>query len=152
MLYPDATLWAAPGLSRKRKDINFDAILTEKNPEWGNSIEFQLIAGVPLLNEVVFFHSPSRSLICSDILFNIHEGTNFLVRAAWKLFGVWKRFGQDRFWRFMVKDKEMVTKSINSMLSWKFERVIMAHGDITACDRYQLYEILKEKNKDIVLV
>ena len=150
-LFPDAKLWASPGLQYKRDDINFDAVINEQQPDWGNTVEFLYIAGMPVLNEVVFFHKPSRSLICSDFVFNIQSGSNVLIRTLWRLFGVWKTLGQSRSWRFMVKNREEVTSSINSILQWKFERVIMAHGDIVECDRYGLYQVLKKKNKDIVI-
>ena len=150
-LFPDAMLWASPGLRDKRNDINFDAVINEQQPDWGNTVEFRFIAGMPVLNEVVFFHKPSRSLICSDLVFNIQKGSNVFIRSLWRLFGVWKTLGQSRSWRFMVKNREEVTSSINSVLQWKFERVIMAHGDIVECDRYGLYEVLKKKNKDIVI-
>ena len=150
--YPQSILWAAPGLSEKRKDINFDAVISSDETNWGDMLKFEYIKGMPRINEVVFFHKPSRSLICSDFVFNIREESNLVMKICWYLAGAYKNFGQDIVWRMMIKDKKETTESINNILNWEFERIIMAHGDIIDCDRYQLYEILKEKNKDIVLV
>ena len=150
-MFPDATLWAAPGLNLKRGEIEFDAVIGDKTPDWGDDLEYKFIVGMPIINEIVFFHRPSRTFICTDFLFNIRSGSNVLIRSIWRLFGVWKKFGQSRSWRFMIKNRDDVTRSVNSILEWKFERVIMAHGDIVECDRYRLYEILKKTNKDIVI-
>ena len=149
-LYPQSVLWAAPGLSKKRKDINFDAVISSES-DWGDTLEFEFIKGMPWINEVVFFHRPSRSLICADFVFNIREESSLVTKFFWYIAGAYKNFGQDRTWRLMIRDKNENTESLNNVLKWEFKRIIMAHGDIIDCDRYQLYETLKKNNKDVVL-
>ncbi|MGI9553563.1 MAG: DUF4336 domain-containing protein [Thermodesulfobacteriota bacterium] len=144
LLYPDAKLWAAPGLSKKRKDINFDAVISEEEPGWGDTIEYEFINGMPWINEVVFFHKPSHSLICSDFVFNVRKESNLLMKLIWYLSGTLGKFGQSREWRWMIKDKREATQSVNRILNWNFNRIIMGHGDIVDCDNKGLYEVLKK--------
>ena len=55
--YPDARLYAAPGLPEKRPDLKFAAELGDDAPDaWSADIEQVLFRGAPTLNEVVFFH------------------------------------------------------------------------------------------------
>ena len=142
-LYQDATLWAAPGLSEKRKDVKFDQVIRPGEMHWGDTLEYEFIRGMPRINEVVFFHTSSRSLICSDFVFNIREESNLVMKFLWYLAGAYKNFGQDRIWRMLVKNKEETTESVNRILGWDFRRIVMAHGEIINCDNKELYEILK---------
>jgi hypothetical protein len=140
--YPVAKLWAAPGLPEKRKDIHFDAILSEKNPEWSGTVESVFIPGMPKFNEFVFFHRPSRSLICSDFVFNIQEEPSDVTRVFWRLFGVWRKLGQNRFWRWNVKNPSATRDAVEKVLAWDFERIVMAHGDVVEIDPSRLRHVL----------
>ena len=64
--YPNATLWGAPGLARRRKRIPFDATLSQENA-WGGDLEAIFLAGAPFWSEHVFFHPASGTLICTDL-------------------------------------------------------------------------------------
>ncbi len=70
--YPQARIYGAPGLAAKRKDLRFDEVLSEEAPAaWRNEIEQHLFRGVPRMNEVVFFHRATRSLLLTDLAFNV---------------------------------------------------------------------------------
>lgn len=140
--YPEALLWAAPGLKERKKNILFDAVINEQQPDWGDTLEYEHIGGMPRINEVVFLHKPSKTLICSDFVFNITEETNFFMRYLWKLAGTYKKFGQGREWRFLVSNSFDEVYSVNKILKWNIERVIMAHGDILNCTSEELFEVL----------
>ena len=43
--YPAAKLWAAPGLIGRRRDVQFDAQISEPPPEWGDSREAATLRG-----------------------------------------------------------------------------------------------------------
>ena len=149
--YPEAVLWAAPGLPQKKKDMKFDAIINERQPNWGDSIDWQYIGGMPKMNEVVFLHKPSRTLICSDFVFNITDESNFLMKILWKLVGTYQKFGQSRVWRLMVKNVFDQVDSVNKILKWDFEKIVMAHGKITDCTSMELFEVLNSGNKNFYI-
>jgi len=146
--FPKAKLWAAPGLDQKRKDIKFDALINSEETGWGDTIEFELVGGMPRINEVVFLHKTSRTLICSDFVFNITHENSFIMKVLWKLAGTYKKFGQSREWRFMVSNVFDNVDSVNRILKWEFERIVMAHGEIINCTNKQLFDVLNNSGKN----
>jgi hypothetical protein len=80
-------------------------------------------------SEHVFFHVASRSLICTDLLFNIRDETSALTRVFYRSLGAWQRFGTNRVWRWMRKDRAALAASLERVLAWDVRRVVMAHGD-----------------------
>jgi len=70
--YPHARLYGAPGLPEKRRDIEFDEELTDVAPDlWRGQLEQHVFRSAPVLNEVVFFHPATRTVIFTDLVFNI---------------------------------------------------------------------------------
>lgn len=130
--YPEAEVWAAPGLSKKRGDINFHGELGAVTPsQWGGEIECRLFEGVPFLNEVVFYHPASRTAIFTDLIFNFSDDENVGVKIFAWLDGVYGRADVPRLIRwFMLRDKEKAKDSAQKILSWDFDRVSLAHKDI----------------------
>jgi hypothetical protein len=126
--YPAATLWGAPGLDRKRKDIPFDVLLSEPSP-W-RELEAVFLSGAPLWNEHVFFHAASRTLICTDLLFNIRDEPSAVTRLlVYRAFGMYRRFGTNRLWRWKTRDRAALAASLDRVVAWDVRRVVMAHGD-----------------------
>ena len=73
--YPDAKLWAAPGLSRreqvKKAGLRIDAILSDTVPaEWASMLELIPVPGGLGFTEVALFHRPSRTLVLADLVQN----------------------------------------------------------------------------------
>ena len=147
-LYPDAVLWASPGLPTKRNDIEFDAVITEKEADWDETIGYEYVGGMRWINETVFLHKPSRTLICSDFVFNIKEEKNLFMKLLWKLSGTYKKFGQSREWRWMISNAFDNVDSVNRVLKWEFDRIVMAHGEIIDCNNVQLFDVIKNKGQN----
>ena len=127
--YPEACLYAAPGLPEKRPNIAFDEELSSAAPPaWAGEIEQELFAGIPYMNEVAFFHAASRSLVLTDLAFNIYESDSFLTRTWFKLAGTYGRFGVAAYVRRLVRDREAARRSLERILAWDFDRVIVSHG------------------------
>ena len=125
--FPQATLWAAPGLPRKRKKIPFDVVLSE--PSVWPELESVFLAGAPMWSEHVFFHAASRTLICTDLLFNIRDEPSAVTRVFYRWLGVWQRFGTNWIWRWQTKDRAALGASLDRVVAWDVRRVVMAHGD-----------------------
>lgn len=128
--YPEAAFHAAPGLAEARRDVRFVAppLSDTPHPAWAGTLDQQLVCGMPFLNEVVFFHQPSRSLIIADIAFNLGEGEHWLLSLILKLGGTWGRFGPSRACRMMMRDRAAVRHSIDAILAWDFDRIVAGHG------------------------
>jgi hypothetical protein len=66
--YPDSRLAAPAGLAAKRADLRIDMPLSAPPPEWSDWIETKAISGGnPTLDESVFLHRESRTLVLTDL-------------------------------------------------------------------------------------
>lgn len=128
--YPAAQFHAAPGLAADRRDIRFvSASLSDTpHPDWNGVIDQHLVKGMPRLNEVVFLHRPSRSLIIADLAFNFGPDTQWLLAFMIRLGGTWGRFSPSRFCQSLMHDRAAVRASIDQILRWDFDRIVVGHG------------------------
>ena len=130
--YPEAKLYAAPGLETKRRDLHFDAILSDEPPvEWRGQIDQLVFRGFAPLNETVFFHRPSGTLLLTDLLFNMAHTDSAWTRVLLTLDGGFGGPGVARTFRLlMMMRKRMVLTSVARILKWDFDRMTLAHGDV----------------------
>ncbi len=129
--YPSALLYGAPGLAERHPRVNFDSVLSSEPPlNWGGVIDQTFIAGMPRQNEYAFLHKPSRALIIADLVFNIHFRKRLIDRLFFKAYRLYGKLGTSILYRFLIKDREAFIASIQSLLDWDFERIIVGHGDI----------------------
>lgn len=130
--YSAAQLWGAPGLAEKRRDLKFDGAVGSPSaaPGWTADLEPLLLAGAPALNEVVFYHRATRTLICSDLLFNVTHPATWMTGLALTMMGTKGRLATSRTWWMYAKDRAALKHSLEHLLRWDFARVIPAHGDV----------------------
>lgn len=134
--YPQARLYASPGLRRKRKDLAFDGELGgAPEPEWAADID-QVAIGGSFITEVVFFHRASRTVIFTDLVQNFAPGWF----KGWR--GVVARLdgicaphpGAPREWRASFLNRRKARAALTRILAWPIERVLIAHGDPVTTD------------------
>ncbi len=126
---PDALFHAAPGLAARKRDVRFGAELSDApHPDWADVLDQHLVRGMPAMNEVVFFHRPSRSLIVADLVFNFGPDGPWWFAFLMRLYGSWERFGPTRLEKLMMRDRAAVRASLDRILAWDFQRVIVGHG------------------------
>ena len=89
-----------------------------------------LFAGAPAINEVVFLHRSSRTLLLTDLAFNVPSGPGNRARIFHWLVGATGRFGPHRIVRAVIRDREAARRSLATILAWDFDRVIVTHGDV----------------------
>ncbi len=129
--YPGVQVFAAPGLAEKRRDLRFGGVLSDAAPPlWRGEIEQHVFAGARALNEVVFFHPATRTLILTDLAFNVPANRTAGARVFYRLSGAADRFGPHRLVRFLIRDRRAARASIDAILAWDFDRVIVSHGDV----------------------
>ncbi|MBI3785650.1 MAG: DUF4336 domain-containing protein [Deltaproteobacteria bacterium] len=129
--YREAQLCAAPGLPQKRQDLKFDALLSDEAPTaWRDEIEQHCFRGVPRTNEVVFFHRASRTLLLTDLAFNVRAERTAGARLFYWLAGAAGDFGPHRLMRALIRDRSAARASVERILQWDFDRVTVTHGDV----------------------
>jgi hypothetical protein len=130
--YPKARIFAAPALPEKRTDLRFHGVLASEPPQgWAGEIDQIAVAGMPLLNEVVFFHKRSRTLILTDLAMNICRESPFWLKLSASFTGNYGKLAVPPELRWvMFRDKPAARESINRILQWDFDRVSVTHGEI----------------------
>lgn len=128
--YPAARLYAAPGLPEKRRDVRFDGVLDDDPPgAWHGDIEQHVFRGAPLMNEVVCFHPATRTLVLTDLVFNMTRPPRGRARFFCWLVGA-RGFAPYRIVRVAIRDRAAARNSLQRLLEWDFDRVIVTHGDV----------------------
>jgi hypothetical protein len=129
--YPEARLWVGPGLERKRPDLVFDAVLGDEAPaEWKDQLDQVFFRGRPYENEVVFLHRASRTLILCDLAFNFGPRAAAPTRLLMRLLRSYGRFGPSKLDPLLIRDRRAARQSLERILGWDFDRVVVAHGDV----------------------
>lgn len=129
--YPDARLWIAPGLEKKRPDLVYEGILGDEAPaEWRGEVDQVFFAGRPYENEVAFFHRASRTLVTCDLAFNFGPSAAAPTRVLMKLIRSYGRLTPTRLDPLLIRDRRAARASLERILAWDFDRVVVAHGDV----------------------
>jgi len=129
--YPQSRLWVAPGLARKRPDLVFvDVLGDDAPPEWRGVVDQVFFRGRPYENEVVFLHRASRTLILCDLAFNFGPRSAAPTRVLMRLIRSYGRFGPSTLDPWLIRDRRAARESLERILAWDFDRVVVAHGDV----------------------
>jgi len=128
--YPSASLWGPAALARKRKDLKLTSTLEQASgAPWANELAPLHIDGC-MLDETVFVHGPTRTLVASDITENFTTSPHWLTRTYLKMAGIHGRIGFSRLLRFLYRDRPAARRSIDTLLTRDFDRIVLAHGDV----------------------
>ncbi|PWR22653.1 hypothetical protein [Zavarzinia aquatilis] len=128
--YPDSPLFAPPGLAAKRPDLRIDGSPVAGAASWGDDILALPVAGNPTLDETVFLHRPSGSLIITDLAVNLGPEAHWMVRLYARLMGCHGRLSLSYLLKLLYRDRQAARASLDRILSLDFDRVIPAHGPV----------------------
>jgi hypothetical protein len=129
--WPEAKLWASPGLARRRRDLSFDGELGDAaEPAWERDIDQLIFRGSFALEEVVFFHRASRSAIITDLVQKFDPATQRGWRGLlMRLDGLVGPEGSTpRELRLTFWNRRAAREALRKMLGWNPQRLIIAHG------------------------
>lgn len=140
-MYPHARLHVSPGLVEKRPEFSYGVPLTDETPEfWADVLEQLVVRGSRFMQEVVFFHGRSRTLIVADLCENFGPHSPLLTRiVAW----VFRMYGRPRMppdWQLSFRDHVACRASFSRLFSWDFDRVILAHGALLYSGAKQVFQ------------
>jgi len=127
--YPDATLWAPPGLRQKVPGLAIDATLGEgAPPPWGDELACVLVEAGPKMCEAVFHHAPTRTLLVTDLVFNLRAVDGWWTRTVLRLVGAFGSMQQSRLWRRFTRDRDAARAAVERVLRWDIDHVVPSHG------------------------
>lgn len=138
-LFPQAQLWAArPTLmTLKAPHLVFTGFLgDEPPPGWADDLEQVVFKGNPLLSEVLFYHRQARTVLLDDIIqINPALPGQPLRNAVFKLEGgLAPRGGVGLDMKLTFTNRSLARQSLERVLAWDFDKLIIAHGDCIAKD------------------
>ncbi len=125
--FPDAQLHLAPGLEKKRPDLQGTS-LGGADP-WRGTLDAALVDGFRMM-ETTFFHAPSRTLICCDLVANLAPSDHTWTRFYSWMTGLEDAPSVNRIIRGAVNDKAAARRSIDALIARDPVRVILAHGRV----------------------
>lgn len=132
--FPRADLWGAPGLPEKCPEVSWTKILHQDAWPYAKDLETIFIRGAGKLSESVFYHPATRTLIVTDLVFNMRRTVGLLAPITYRLIGIHDRFTTSRFWTKLTDEPTLVRESLNEILRLDFDRLVMAHGEILTKD------------------
>lgn len=131
--FPAALTYLCPGVERKAPHLRFDGMLGPLAPSgWGGTIDQILIRGSRFMWEVAMLHRPSKTLLLVDAIEFFTDRTanvNWPVKAWFKLFDMWNKPKPAPEYRMGWKDKAAARSSLEKILAWDFEHIVISHGD-----------------------
>ena len=142
--WPDAKLYAPPGLVKKKPELKFDAELGDTaDPAWATDIDQVIFHGSVAMKEVVFFHRQSRCAIVCDLI-QRHNEADMTGWKGWlmRLDSLVGEHGSTpREWRASFVDRRAARSAREKLLSWQPERLLIAHGE---CAQTRASEIISD--------
>jgi hypothetical protein len=147
-MYPSAQFWAASGLESKRPELVIDRVMCDRQGTILDEVDYLFfdgfrtfgLSGASPLNEYVFFHHQSQTLILTDTAFHFDESFPSITRFIAQTLGSYNKLSPTWLEKLSTRATEKVKQSVQSVLDWDFQRVIMAHGSIVETEGKQKFK------------
>ena len=149
--YPTAQLHVSPAIPRKQPWLahtQYELLAATPVSAWESALQSQVIAGTPFFSETVFLHAASRSLIVTDLVQNqsASERQTLGLRATRALFAALGFRGvctaPPLALPWVRKDAAAFRASLERILTWRFERIVVCHGAIVERDGHEIFRRL----------
>lgn len=135
--FPDAGVYVASGIPKKRPDLkNYTLLRDLDTPPWHEDLDMLAMDGAPFLDEHMFYHGKSKTLLVTDFFQNYNgvkqKGIGKLVSTL--IFGPLgfkgKCLAPPLKTRFGAKDRHALRASFDRLWELDIECVVPAHGAI----------------------
>jgi hypothetical protein len=139
--FPDAVPFLAEGVAEKigGAPTNARSLTGEPDPLWKAELEQLAIPGAPKVNEIVFYHGASRTLVLTDFCFNFNPPPKGWTGVFLRVAGAYGKLAVSRLMRSMLKDRSKVRDAVDRILAWDFDRIIVTHGQTVGANAKQLF-------------
>ncbi|MDJ0650456.1 MAG: DUF4336 domain-containing protein [Xenococcaceae cyanobacterium MO_188.B19] len=137
-IYPQAELIAPPGIETKQPNIAISQTFGRDKIDFNGELEYIPFKGfqacippkIVTVNEIVFFHPDSKTLILTDSAFNFDRNFPLITQLAARIIGSYQSLQPSLLEKIAIRDKEAISASISHILAWDFQQIIVAHGNI----------------------
>lgn len=127
--FPDAQYLLPDGFPLSAEQLAPATTLGEVPAEWTGEVEVIPVAGMPRLAEHALIHRPSRTLVLTDLVFNLawEPGEKIPFFLRW-ISGFRSFPGTSRLVKLCVQDKTAVRQSLERIMVEEFDQVVVGHG------------------------
>jgi hypothetical protein len=148
-IYPQAQCWVPPGLERKQPNLQPDKVMEAPAGNLEEQIDYRLVqgfmaltdlSGPAVVNEFAFFHRESRTLILTDTAFHFDEHSPLLTQWVARSLGQYQLLRATVLEKWASRDRQVLEAAIRQIMTWNFQRVIMAHGSIIETNARQQFK------------
>ena len=124
--FPDLPYLAPNGFT-KTSGVTVQS-LDNPPPDWHGELDVLRIEGTRV-NEYVFLHRRSRTLVTADLFFSFPRETRGWARFFSRhIMRLPRLFGISVFYRFlMINDRSAFERSMRELLRWDFANLVVAH-------------------------
>jgi hypothetical protein len=135
-VYPEASLWGPQSTIRKCSGLTFREALQDNPPrEWLPDIDQAWFRGSFAMDEIVFLHRPSGTVIIADLIQTFGDG--FLKKhwGFWSFLARLDGLTKDKAlapleWRLSFINRAPARRARDKVLGWNCQHVIVAHGEL----------------------
>ncbi|QSX38612.1 DUF4336 domain-containing protein [Shewanella sedimentimangrovi] len=136
--FPESRLYVAPGVEHKLTRLQPPPVICQQLAEmesatspWTGDIEQLIFSGSSVMQEAVFFHHPSKTLILTDLIENFPpEHFKSWQRPLARITGILAPNGRTPLdWRLSFSTRKAEARDcLGQMLAWAPEKIVLAHG------------------------
>jgi hypothetical protein len=139
--FPAAEVYLAPALAERRPAVGTGAVLGDTPPRaWAGELDQAVLGPSRGVSEVAFHHRATRTLVLTDVAFNMQTASTRIERWYWQFSGVWRRFGPTHLVRrVLLHDPAVARAFVARVLEWDFDRIIVSHGDVVERDGHATF-------------
>lgn len=91
---------------------------------------YELLQGMPRVQEHVFLHHASRTLIVADAFFNLPTANKWVIRLLMRAADMGGKPRPSRMFRALIRSRLAFSISLRKVLEWDFDRIVPGHGDV----------------------
>ncbi len=122
--WPGATLYAPEKVRAAAKDVSWAATSAPSDA----AIDAQRFEGAASLDETVFFHRPSATVVFTDLVFHFTEKPGWWTGWYVSSQRVLGRVGQTIISRSTISDKGAARRSAARVAEWEGARIAVCHA------------------------
>lgn len=141
-----SNLHYAEGLQKKRADVKWTTVLSESTWPYNDEVKLICVGGTSKLNESVFYHIESKTLITTDLFFHFQNLKPKFKNLLFKIMGTFNKPAVSRLITFFANDKNLLKNDLKRILELDFENLVMAHGNVINGNAKEIFiKALKER-------
>jgi hypothetical protein len=128
--YPGAQVIGPASAKLRNKSLALDlAIDDARLPSLVPELSPVALRGVPFLDETLFFHAKTRTLIGADVMMCGCRADHWTWRFASRAWGQYERFKVPPDVRWHTRGGPLVRQSLQEIASLPVERILVAHSN-----------------------